>query len=302
MLEAEETYTDYVPRLHREKELTGGGSLILGKALTVKMDQWWMLLLGVCGIIVAMTVLWADPFWRMLRFFGDGLWVTISISFISFALILVAGLLGGLGRVSPTRFWRNTTAFYVEIVRGIPLLVQLLFIYYAFPQVLDYIGEGLIRFVPQWADFGQSLIDAQLSAFWSAVAGLTLCYGAYMTEIFRSGIEAIPYGQMEAAQALGMTRPQAMYNIILPQAFRVILPPIGNDFISLLKDSSLVSVVAVADLTRRGREFISTAFIPLEGWTMVALLYLVLTLSVSRGVAALEKHSKAHETKRFAEY
>ena len=143
-----------------------------------------------------------------------------------------------------------------------------------------------------WSAFGQALIEAQLSAFWSAVAGLTICYGAYMTEIFRAGLQGVPYGQMEAARALGMTRGQAMRTIILPQAIRLILPAIGNEFITLLKDSSLVSVVAVADMTRRGREFISTAFVPLEGWTLVALLYLVLTLSVSRGVAALERRTQ----------
>lgn len=255
------------------------------------VDRWWALFAGVCGLVALLTFVWPDPFWRMARFLGDGLWVTISISAISFTLIILVGLLGGLGRVSPAPFVRTATALYVEIVRGIPLLVQLLFIYYAFPQVLDRVGGLLLRLAPTWNGLGQSLIDVQLSAFWSAVGGLTLCYGAYMTEIFRAGIQAVPYGQMEAARALGLTRGQAMRTIILPQAVQMILPAIGNEFITLLKDSSLVSIVAVADLTRRGREFISTAFVPLEGWTLVALLYLVLTLSVSRGVAALERRT-----------
>ena len=258
------------------------------------VDRWWMLVLAVGAIIVALTLGWPDPFWRMLRFLTDGLGVTVSITALSFALILGVGLLGGLGRVSPRPIVRNVTAFYVEIVRGIPLLVQLLFIYYAFPQVLDIAGEFVMETVPAWVNVGEALVHAQLSPFWAAVTGLTICYGAYMTEVFRAGIESVPHGQMEAALALGMNRRQAMWTIILPQAIRVALPPIGNDFISLLKDSSLVSVVAVADLTRRGREFISTSFIPLEGWTMVALLYLVLTLVVSRGVSAVERRSGAY--------
>lgn len=256
------------------------------------VDRWWALFAGVCGVVALLMLVWPDPFWRMGRFLADGLWVTITISVISFTLIILAGLLGGLGRVSPARPIRTATALYVEIVRGVPLLVQLLFIYYAFPQVLDRVGLLIQRLIPAWSAFGQALIEAQLSAFWSAVAGLTICYGAYMTEIFRAGLQGVPYGQMEAARALGMTRGQAMHTIILPQAIRLILPAIGNEFITLLKDSSLVSVVAVADMTRRGREFISTAFVPLEGWTLVALLYLVLTLSVSRGVAALERRTQ----------
>jgi polar amino acid transport system permease protein len=125
-----------------------------------------------------------------------------------------------------------------------------------------------------------------------AVIGLTTCYGAYMTEIYRAGIQSIPRGQYEAARSQGMTYFQAMRYVILPQAVRVILPPVGNEFISLLKDSSLVSVVAVADMTRRGREFMSKNFDPIETWLMIGLLYLVLTLLSARVVAWLEKRTK----------
>lgn len=255
------------------------------------LDRWGWLMLGALGLLALLLLAWPNPFWRMLRFLADGLWITISITGVTFALILGVGLLGGLGRVSPNPVARLITALYVDIVRGIPLLVQLLFLYYAFPQVLQLAGAAILARLPTWAPLGRALMGVQLSPFWSAVAGLTFCYGAYMTEVFRAGIEAVHEGQLEAALALGMTRRQALRYIVLPQALRVALPPIGNDCISLLKDSSLVSVVAVADLTRRGREFISTAFIPLEGWTMVALLYLILTLLLSRGITLLERHT-----------
>ena len=120
------------------------------------------------------------------------------------------------------------------------------------------------------------------------MVGLTVCYGAYGSEIFRAGISSIHRGQMEAARSLGMTYFQAMRHIILPQAVRVILPPIGNEFVALLKDSSLVSVLAVSDLTRRGREYMARTFLSFDTWIMVALCYLVLTLFSSRAVEFIE--------------
>ena len=133
------------------------------------------------------------------------------------------------------------------------------------------------------------MANYQANPIFTAIAGLAICYGAYMSEIYRAGIQSIPKGQMEAARSLGMTHFQSMRCVILPQAVRVVLPPVGNEFIALLKDSSLVSVVAVADLTRRGREFMAVHFNPIEVWTMVALIYLVMTLLSARGVAWIEK-------------
>ena len=148
--------------------------------------------------------------------------------------------------------------------------------------MIQQIGEGLNI---------SALANYRANPIFTAILGLAVCYGAYMSEIYRAGIQSIPRGQMEASRSLGMTYFQSMRHIILPQAVRVILPPVGNEAIALLKDSSLVSVVAVADLTRRGREFMSVNFNPIEVWTMVALLYLVMTLFLSRIVAWIEKRS-----------
>ena len=178
---------------------------------------------------------------------------------------------------------------YVEVIRGIPLLVQLIFIYYASPQLLTALGETINRLVPALSPIGDSLIGIQLDAFVAAVFGFTICYGAYMSEIFRAGIQTIPKGQMEAARSLGMTSAQTMRYVILPQAVRAIMPPVGNEFVALLKDSSLVSVVAVADLTRRGREFMSSTLLSLETWVMVALIYLIMTLFAARIVVYIER-------------
>ena len=251
-----------------------------------RFDQWWLLFLGVVVITALLMILKPDPYLRIVVFLLDGVQVTLSITVVSFLLIVLAGLIGGLGRVSKNRLVNGLASLYVELIRGIPLLVQLMFIYYASPILLRGIGERLVGISPGIA---AKLTSVQLNPYIAAVAGLTVCYGAYVSEIFRAGIEAIPRGQMEAARSLGMNYFQSMRFVILPQAVRIILPPVGNEFVALLKDSSLVSVVAVADITRRGREFMSKTFMPLETWLMVALLYLVMTLFFSRIVAYIER-------------
>jgi polar amino acid transport system permease protein len=247
------------------------------------MDAWWWLFVLAVVIIAFLAIVWPDPYRRIILFVSDGIWVTIYITLISFVLILAAGLVGGLGRLSKNRIIYGLASLYVELIRGIPLLVQLIWWYYAFPVVLQNIGRGL--------NLG-FLANFQANADAMAILGLTICYGAYMSEIYRAGIQSIPKGQMEAARSLGMNYFQSMRLVILPQAIRVIMPPVGNEFITLLKDSSLVSAVAVADMTRRGREFMSTNFNPIQTWMMVALLYLVLTVFAARIVSFIEKRTR----------
>jgi len=254
-----------------------------------QFDAWWFLVLAVVGVVALLVFVKPDPFLRIVIFLRDGIAVTVRITVISFAFILVVGLIGGLGRLANNWLIHGIASLYVEIIRGIPLLVQLLFLYFAFPQVLDGVGAWLMNLSPALHGAGQWLVDVKPDPFAMAVAGLTICYGAYMSEIYRAGIQSISKGQMEAARSLGMSYFQAMRYVILPQAVRVILPPVGNEFVALLKDSSLVSVVAVSDMTRRGREFMSSSFMSLETWTMVALLYLVMTLFASRVVAYVER-------------
>ncbi|GAB4409493.1 MAG: amino acid ABC transporter permease [Anaerolineales bacterium] len=254
-----------------------------------RFDTWWFLVLAVVGVVSLLVFVKPDPFLRIVLFLRDGIGVTVRITVISFAFILVVGLIGGLGRLAKNWLIHGIASLYVEIIRGIPLLVQLLFLYFAFPQVLDGVGAWLMKLSPALHGAGQWLVDVKPDPFVMAVAGLTICYGAYMSEIYRAGIQSISKGQMEAARSLGMSYFQAMRYVILPQAVRVILPPVGNEFVALLKDSSLVSVVAVSDMTRRGREFMSSSFMSLETWTMVALLYLVMTLFASRVVAYIER-------------
>ena len=246
-------------------------------------DRWWLLVVAVVATILLLILTSPDPFGRMFNFMLEGIWVTVKITTISFLLVVVVGLIGGLGRLSRNTFIKGLATLYVEVIRGIPLMVQLLFWYFAFPAVIQNLGrstgfEAFMNYRPQPEPM--------------AILGLTICYGAYMSEIYRAGIQSIGKGQMEAARSMGMTQVQAMRYVILPQAVRVILPPIGNEFISLLKDSSLVSVVAVEDLTRLGREFSGRYFVPIETWSMVALIYLVMTILSARVVNWIEHRTK----------
>jgi polar amino acid transport system permease protein len=225
---------------------------------------WWIAVVGALVFIAAALLLQPSPYVDIVRFIGDGLIVTFQITIVSMLFALILGLFAGLGRTSRSTVLNTIASLYVEVIRGIPLLVQLFWIYYAFS-----------RFI-------------RLGPTVSAVLGLSICYGAYIGETFRAGIQSIPKGQMEAARALGLTRSQAMRHIIIPQAVRIVLPPVGNEFIAMLKDSSLVSVLAISDMLRRAREYASRTFAYFESYTLVALVYLLVTLIFSRVVYYIE--------------
>lgn len=225
---------------------------------------WWIAMGLALTFIIGAVIFKPMPYREIVGFIGDGLVITFQITIVSMTFALLFGLLAGLGRTSHTPWINILASLYVEVIRGIPLLAQLFWIYYA-----------LSRFI-------------KLGPQVSAVLGLTICYGAYIGETFRGGIQSIPKGQMEAARALGLSRAQAMRYIIIPQAIRVILPPVGNEFIAMLKDSSLVSVLAISDMLRRGREYASRTFAYFETYTLVALVYLLVTLLFSRTVFYIE--------------
>jgi polar amino acid transport system permease protein len=200
-----------------------------------------------------------------------GLWLTVKISVLSLVFALALGLVAGLGRVSHNPALRDLAAFYVEVIRGTPLLVQIFIVYF-------FIGTVL-----------------KLSAFAAGVAALSVFTGAYVAEIVRAGIQAVPKGQTEASQSLGLSGLQTMRHVILPQAIRRILPPLAGQFINLIKDSSLVSVMALTDLTKAGREVVGSTFSPFEVWFTVALMYLVLTGGLSLVVHRMERRLRRHD-------
>jgi polar amino acid transport system permease protein len=257
-------------------------ALIPGAEPSARIDPWWWLVAAVIAI-TAFLIFTQNEFEQIFFFILNGIGITALVTSVSYVLMLILGMFGGLGRLSKNTIILGISSLYVELVRGIPLLVQLIWWYFVFPAIVQRLGSA-IGFTP--------LENFRANPIFMAIFGLTFCYGAYMSEIFRAGIQSIPKGQMEAARSLGMSYMQAMRHVILPQAVRVILPPVGNEFVSMLKDSSLVSVVAVADITRRGQEYMATHFNPIETWTMVALIYLIMTLISARIVSWVEKKTR----------
>lgn len=232
---------------------------------------WRIAFFGAIAVLAYLVFVVGDPYDTLFfDFLPDGVLVTFQITVFTVPCALAIGLLTGLGRISKNRIVNTVASVYVEVVRGLPLLVQLFYIYYALGRFVN---------VPDKA---------------SAVIAMSVCYGAYMGEIFRAGIEAIDKGQTEAARSLGFNQRQTMFLVILPQAWRIILPPVGNEFIMLLKDTSLVSILAVADILRRGREFAAETFQYFEAYTMVAVVYLLITLFFSKLVALMEARLSRH--------
>jgi len=199
-----------------------------------------------------------------------GAGVTLKITILSVGLGLLIGMFVGIARLAkiwPVRFFAT---IYVDFIRGTPLLVQIFIIYFALPLVLG----------------------RRIDPFIAAITACSINSGAYIAEIFRAGIQSIDKGQMEAGRSLGMTWVQTMRFIILPQAFKRIIPPLGNEFIAMLKDSSLVSVIGFEELTRRGQLVIARTYGSIEIWLTVAFIYLLMTLTISRIVDFLERRYK----------
>ena len=200
--------------------------------------------------------------WDVLMY---GAWLTIKISAIALMLSLPIGIIFGLGRIAKNPVIRFISGAYVEIMRGVPLLVLLMWIFFGLGQVLN------------------------LDTYWASIIGLATFNGAFLAEIFRAGVQAVPKGQMEAARASGMTHLQAMHYIILPQAVRRIMPPSASQFIMLIKDSSLVSVIGGIDLTLRAKSLVASSFRALEVWTAVAVIYFIITFVLSLVIRYFEK-------------
>lgn len=196
-----------------------------------------------------------------------GALLTLEITALSVGFGLLIGLVLGLAQLSKTPLLRWPAKIYVDFIRGTPLLIQIFIIYFALPAVLG----------------------TRIDPFIAAVTACSLNSGAYIAEIFRGGIQSISIGQLRAGLSLGMTHAQTMRYVILPQAVKRIIPPLGNEFIAMLKDSSLVSVIGFEELTRSGQLVIAETYGTLEIWSCVAILYLIMTLTITRIVAYFEK-------------
>jgi polar amino acid transport system permease protein len=235
----------------------------------IKLAIVWGVLFG--GLILASLLLNIDfaYIFENAGFVLEGIWVTLGVSFVSITAATVLALLGAIGRLSRNSIWQGISGFYVSLFRGTPLLVQIFIIYLGLPQI----GQQLT--LMGYPRLGQLFI---LTALQSGILALSLNYGAYMTEIFRAGIQSVSNGQWQAAAALGMSYWPTFYFVILPQAFRTIIPAIGNQFIAMQKDSALVSVMGIWEITYRANRFARKDSKFMEMFLLAASVYWVLTI------------------------
>lgn len=266
------------------------------KTLQERIDEfpWWVGGIFIIAIGAFHLVTTQTSFGEALNFIRIGIGITITTTLYAYSIALVIGLVAGLGRISRNVVVRNLSTLYVELVRGIPILV--LIFYIALVAVPDSLG--IFKTVGAWlTSVGLGFIGQPLAAIDNdsislnvrAIIALSVTYGAFLAEIFRAGIQSIGKGQMEAARSLGMSYGQAMRYVILPQAIRNVLPALGNDFVAMVKDSSLVSVLAVRDITQVARLYAGRTFRFREAYTILAILYLGMTLILSILVRVLER-------------
>ena len=262
-----------------------------GRLLSLRQIPAWTIILVIIGLLILLFIFSSASYQETLGFLSGGVIRTVQLTLVAYTFALIFGLVGGLGRTSKNRLIYSIATLYVEIIRGVPMLVVLIYIAFVIAPVISESFRGVSESLnlPFLTDVGAFFRDD----FMRGVLGLAIGYGAYLSETYRAGIQSIPRGQMEAARSLGMSYPQAMQHIILPQAIRVILPPLGNDFIAMLKDSSLVSAIGAtplnAELTLRGRMYSASTFKSFETWNSVALLYLMMSLGLSLAVRYIER-------------
>ena len=254
---------------------------------------YWLLAIMLLGVLAVWSVVREEDYRIIFRAVSRGIVTTLYVSVIAYVAAAAVGLLFGLMRASHRRVLREAASVYIEVVRGVPMLVILYYVaFVAAPAavlLINRLAEPLIA-----AGWMEPLSVRRVDFVWRAIIALTIGYSAFLAEIFRAGIEAVPRGQMEAALSLGMSRRQAMLHVILPQAARTVLPPLGNEFVAMIKDSALVSVLGVGDITQQAKVYSASSFRFFETYNTVAFLYLVMTIGLSILVRALERRLRRH--------
>ena len=250
---------------------------------------YWLLAISLIGVFGLWRMLTNSDYRVIFFAIAQGIATTLSVSLIAYLFSIALALGIALMRISPLRPLREISSLYAEIVRGVPMLVILYYIaFVGAPALVDAVNWLCSPLI------GIGVMDEvnirALNFVWRAILALTIGYSAFISEIFRAGIESIGTGQMQAARALGMTQGQAMRHVILPQAFRNVLPPLCNEFVAMIKDSALVSALGVQDITQLGKVYSASTFKFFETYNVVAFLYLTMTLSLSLLARALERH------------
>ncbi len=253
-----------------------------------KEFPWWLVAAGAIAATVAIIIAANSLYTQVFTIVSKGVVITVFVTVVGFALASAIGLGVALMGLSGSKVLRQIARFYVEIIRGVPILVLLFYI--AFVGAPGFVaGWNWLTTPLREAGLIEQMMVRDLSLLWRAIIALTIGYSAFISEVFRAGIQSVDPGQVEAAKALGLSRFQRFRLIILPQAIRTILPPLGNDFVAMVKDSSLVSVLGVADITQMGKVYASGSFRFFETYSIVAYIYLILTVGLSLALRRLEK-------------
>ena len=249
---------------------------------------WWLAAAGALALAAAIGIAASGVYSQVFAMVAKGIGVTVFVTIVGFALASALGLAVALMGLSSSVVMRQAARFYVEIIRGVPILVLLFWI--AFAGAPAFVaGWNLLTAPLQAAGLVEPLQVRDVSLLWRAIIALTIGYSAFISEVFRAGIQSVDAGQIEAAKSLGLSRYRRFRHIVMPQAIRTILPPLGNDFIAMVKDSSLVSVLGVADITQMGKIYAAGSFRFFETYSIVAYIYLLLTVGLSLALRALER-------------
>lgn len=261
---------------------------------------WWFIAIILIAIYAIIAISSNQEYRDAFNFIKIGLVTTAKTTLIAYSLAIILGLIAGLGRISKNVVLNNLSRLYVELIRGIPMLVLIFFIaLVGVPILVDLLNDFGYWLTDQGIGFLGAVFTAvtnqDISMIARAIIALAVTYGAYLAEIFRAGIQSIARGQMEAARSLGMSYGQAMRYVVLPQAIRNVLPALGNDFVAMVKDSSLVSLLAVRDISQVARLYAGSTFRFREAYVTLAVMYLTMTLVLSIGVHFLERRLKTHD-------
>ena len=280
----------------------------------------WLVIVAVTGLYLFWEVVSTEIYADVLRTLAKGMGVTVIVTVIAYSFACLLGLGLALAQLSSVYLLRQAARLYVEVMRGIPIIVLLLYVAFVFVPALvwlwglldtclaapgdclrgmapeGWLGAPLRGLAPALDGFSLDLPEMttrDVPLLWRAVIALTLAYASFLAEVFRAGLLAVPKGQIEAARALGLNRWQRFRHVSFPQAFRLILPPLGNDFVAMVKDSSLVSVLGVTDITQLGKVTAAGNFRYFETYNVVALIYLTMTIGLSLALRRLEKRLRA---------
>lgn len=258
---------------------------------------WWVLFILLSAVFLIYNFLTNETYQTIITTLAEGIRLTIIITITAYLMSMVLGLITALGQLSKNVIFRNVALFYVQVVRGVPIIVQIFYVAFV---LVPLLVTGLNALGAWLSNIDLLAADNVLASFsirnvtflMRGVFALAISYGAFSSEIFRSGIQSIEKGQIEAAHALGLNWLKTMRLIILPQAIRRILPPLGNDFIAMLKESSLLSVIGVNEITQLGKKYAAASFLFPETYNTLAFLYLSMTLILSMGVKFMERRLK----------